>query len=76
MVPKKWYKNNWMKSANIWLQHLKMYMYNYMFIDKLANIINEYNNAYRTGITMKPVDVNIKIRYCELEKWLDIDKRV
>ena len=43
-------------------------MYNYMFIDKLANIINEYNNAYRTGFTMKPVDVNIKIRYCELEK--------
>ena len=28
-----------------------------MFIDKLDNIVNEYNNTYHTTIKMKPVDV-------------------
>ena len=28
-----------------------------MFIDKLDNIVNEYNNTYHRTIKMKPVDV-------------------
>ena len=40
-----------------------------VYVDKLANIINEYSNAYRTAIEMKPVDVNIdKLDIGELEE--------
>ena len=28
-----------------------------VYIDKLDNIVNEYNNTYHTTIQMKPVDV-------------------
>ena len=28
-----------------------------MYIDKLDNMINEYNNTYHTTIKMKPIDV-------------------
>ena len=28
-----------------------------MYIDKLANIINKYNNTYHSAIKMRPVDV-------------------
>ena len=28
-----------------------------MYIDKLDDIVNEYNNTYHRTITMKPVDV-------------------
>ena len=28
-----------------------------VFIDKLADIVNKYNNAYHSAIKMKPVDV-------------------
>ena len=28
-----------------------------MYIDKLANIVNEYNNIYHIAIKMKPIDV-------------------
>ena len=28
-----------------------------VYIDKLDNIVNEYNNAYHTAIKMKPIDV-------------------
>ena len=28
----------------------------YMYIDKLDNLINEYNNTYHRTIKMKPVD--------------------
>ena len=28
-----------------------------MYIDKLDDIVNEYNNAYHTPIKMKPIDV-------------------
>ena len=28
-----------------------------MYIDKLDNIVNKYNNTYRNTIKMKPVDV-------------------
>ena len=29
-----------------------------MYIDKLDDIVNEYNNAYHRTINMKPIDVN------------------
>ena len=29
-----------------------------MYIDKLNDIVNEYNNTYHRTIKMKPVDVN------------------
>ena len=28
-----------------------------MYIDKLADIVNKYNNAYHSTIKMKPADV-------------------
>ena len=28
-----------------------------MYIDKLDDIVNEYNNTYHRTITMKPIDV-------------------
>ena len=30
---------------------------NTVYIDKLANILNEYNNMYHTTIKIKPIDV-------------------
>ena len=39
-----------------------------MHIDKLDNIVNKYNNTYRT-IKMKPVDVKSEVLYKkELQK--------
>ena len=31
-----------------------------VYIDKLDDIVNEYNNTYHTTIKMKPIDVNDK----------------
>ena len=31
-----------------------------MYIDKLDDIVNEYNNTYHATIKMKPIDVNDK----------------
>ena len=46
------------------IRTLKSKIYNYMtsisknvYIDKLDDIVNEYNNAYPTTIEMKPTDV-------------------
>ena len=45
---------------------LKNRVYKYMtllsknlFIDKLANIVNKYNNTYNSTIKMKPVDIKL-----------------
>ena len=38
------------KSTNIWLQYD-------LYIDKLNDILNEYNNAYHRTIKVKPADV-------------------
>ena len=39
-----------------------------MHIDKLDNIVNKYNNTYRT-IKMKPIDVKLEVLYKkELQK--------
>ena len=32
-----------------------------MYIDKLDDIVNEYNNTYHKTIKMKPIDVNSSI---------------
>ena len=50
--------------AERFIRTLKSKIYNYMtsisknvYIDKLDDIVNEYNNAYPTTIEMKPTDV-------------------
>ena len=40
-----------------------------MYIDKLEDIVNEYNNAYHRTIKMKPIDV-------ENNTYINIDKEV
>ena len=49
--------------AERFIRMLKSKIYTYMtsisknaYIDKLEDIVNEYNNAYRTTIKMKPID--------------------
>ena len=50
--------------AERFIRTLKTKIYKYMtsisknvYIDKLDDIVNEYNNTYHTTIKMKPVDV-------------------
>ena len=50
--------------AEIFVRTLKSKIYKYMtsisknvYIDKLDDIVNEYNNTYHTTIKMKPIDV-------------------
>ena len=50
--------------AEIFIRTLKNKTYKYMtsvsknvYVDKLDDIVNEYNNTYHRTITMKPVDV-------------------
>ena len=50
--------------AERFIRTLKSKIYKYMtsisknvYIDKLDDIVNEYNNTYNKTITMKPVDV-------------------
>ena len=38
-----------------------------MYIDKLDNIVNKYNNTYHSTIKMKPVDLNWS-RYIDFNK--------
>ena len=52
--------------AEIFIRTLKNKIYKYMtsisknlYIDKLDDIVNEYNNTYHRTIKMKPIDVNI-----------------
>ena len=40
------------KFVNTWLQYPKN-----VYIDKLEDIVNKYNNAYHRIIKIKPVDV-------------------
>ena len=42
-----------------------------MYIDKLDDIVNEYNNTYHRTIKMKPVDVNDNT-YIDFEKEVNI----
>ena len=50
--------------AERFIRNLKNKIYKYMtsvskniYIDKLANIVNKYNNTYHSTIKLKPVDV-------------------
>ena len=50
--------------AETFIRTLKTKIYKYMtsvsknvYIDKLDDIVNEYNNAYHRTIKMKPIDV-------------------
>ena len=50
--------------AEGFIRMLKSKIYKYMtsitknvYIDKLDDIVNEYNNTYHTTIKMKPIDV-------------------
>ena len=50
--------------AERFIRTLKTNIYKYMmaisknvYINKLGDIVNEYNNTYRRTITMKPADV-------------------
>ena len=70
---KKWLRDNVMYSthnegksvvAERFIRTLKSKIYKYMtsisknvYINKLDNIVNEYNNTYHTTIKMKPIDV-------------------
>ena len=54
--------------AERFIKTLKNKIYKYMtaisknvYIDKLDDIVNEYNNTYHRTIKMKPVILNIKI---------------
>ena len=65
-------------AAERFIRILKNKIYNYMtaisknvYTDKLDDIVNEYNNAYRT-IKIKPVDVKDNIYILILEKKLMI----
>ena len=58
------------------IRTLKAKMYKYMtsisknvYIDKLDDIVNEYNNTYHRTISMKPVDV-------ENNRYIDSNKEV
>ena len=60
--------------AGRFIRTLKDKMYKYMtaisknvYIDKLNDIVNEYNNTYHRTIRMKPVDVKDN-RYIDFEK--------
>ena len=47
-----------LKSISTWLQYQKN-----IYIDKLDDIVNEYNNTYQRNIKMKPVDVKDNISW-------------
>ena len=78
---KKWLKDNYLIHnkekpvvAERFIRVLKNKIYKYMsllsknvYIDKLDDIVNEYNNTYQRTIKMKPVDVEDN-RYIDFEK--------
>ena len=63
-------------ATEIFIRTLKSKIYKYMtsvsknvYIDKLDDIVNEYNNTYHTTIKMKPIDV-------EDNTYINTDKEV
>ena len=72
----KWLKNNEGRSAvaERFIKTLKNKIYKYMtaisknvYVDKLDDIVSEYNNTYHRTIKIKPVDVKDNI-YIDFEK--------
>ena len=62
--------------AERFIRTLKSKIYKYMtsisknvYIDKLDDIVNEYNNTYHTTIKMKPIDVKDNT-------YINIDKEI
>ena len=62
--------------AERFIRTLKSKIYKYMtpmsknvYIDKLDDIVNEYNNTYHTTIKMKPIDVKDN-------KYINTDKKL
>ena len=60
--------------AERFMKTLKINIYKYMtsvsenvYIDKLDDIVNKYNNTYHTTIKMKPVDIK-SIKYVDCSK--------
>ena len=60
--------------AERFMKTLKINIYKYMtsvsenvYIDKLDDIVNKYNNTYHTTIKMKPVDIK-SITYVDCSK--------
>ena len=47
-----------------------------VFIDKLDNAVNKYNNAYHRAIKMKPVDVKERISINSNEEINDKDPKI
>ena len=67
-------KENLSKFAERFMKTLKNKIYKYMtailknvYIDKLDDIVKEYNNKYHTSIKMKPVNVKDNT-YIEVKK--------
>ena len=65
--------------AERFIRTLKSKIYKYMtsisknvYIDKLDDIVDEYNNTYHTAIKMKPIDVKDNIYILILVKKLII----
>ena len=42
----------------------------YVYIDKIDEIVNKYNNTYHNKIKIKPVDVKLNI-YIAFNKWIN-----
>ena len=70
-------KENLSKFAEGFMKTLKNKIYKYMtaitknvYIDKLDDIVKEYNNKYHTSIKMKPVDV-MDNAYIDFKKEID-----
>ena len=68
-------------AAEIFIRTLKNKIYKYMtaisktvYIDKLHDIVNEYNNTYHRTINMKPVDVKDNT-YIDFEKEVNAKDR-
>ena len=57
------------------IRNLKNKIYEHMtsisknvYIDKLANLVDKYNNAYNSTMKMNPVDVKFSSTYIEFDK--------
>ena len=57
------------------IRNLKNKIYEHMtsisknvYIDKLANLVDKYNNAYNSTMKMNPVDVKFSSTYTEFDK--------
>ena len=63
----------------IWTLMAKIYKYmtsrsKHVYIDKLEDILNEYDNTYHITIKMKPVDVKDNTYIESMELWRSNDK--